>query len=61
MDYELEVLRGCDQRYVYEFTRNASEIDEMPDDWMNFENFEHGRIIEKAKALGVGYRRWLNE
>lgn len=61
MDYNLEVLRGCDEKYTYEFTRDSSQIDESPDDWMNFENFEHGRIIEKAKKLGIGYRRWLNE
>ena len=61
MEYKLEVLRGCDEKYIYEFNRDASDIDDEPDDWMNFENFEHGRIIEKAKALGIGYRRWLNE
>lgn len=61
MKYDLEVLRGCDEKYTYEFTKDASLIDETPDDWMNFENFEHGRIIERAKQFGVGYRRWLNE
>lgn len=61
MSYNLEVLRGCDEKYIYELTRDASKIDKEPDDWMNFENFEHGRIIEKAKELGIGYRRWLNE
>lgn len=61
MSYNLEVLRGCDEKYIYELTRDASQIDKEPDDWMNFENFEHGRIIEKAKELGIGYRRWLNE
>lgn len=58
--YNLETLRGCDEKYTYEFTRDANNIDETPDDWMNFENFEHGRIIELAKSHGVGYRRWMN-
>lgn len=61
MQYDIEILRGCDEKYIYEFTRNASEIDESPDDWMNFENFEHAMVIKKAKTLGIGYRRWLNE
>lgn len=57
----LEVLRGCDEKYIYELTKDSSIIDKTPDDWMNFENFEHGRMIEKAKQFGVGYRRWLSE
>ena len=61
LKYDLEVLRGCDKKYTYEFTKDASQIDETPDDWINFENFEHGMMIEKAKKVGVGYRRWLNE
>lgn len=59
--YNLDLLRGCDEKYTYEFSRDASIIDKEPEDWMNFENFEHARIIEKAKKLGIGYRRWLNE
>ena len=61
MHYNLDVLRGCDEKYIYEFTRNASQIDNAPLDWMSFENFEHSRIIEKAKEYGIGYKRWLNE
>lgn len=59
--YNLSVLRGCDKKYTYEFTRNPLNIDELPEDWMNFENFEHGRMIEFAKNYGIGYRRWKNE
>ena len=61
MSYNLELLRGCDEKYTYEFTRDASNIDEEPEEWMTFENFEHSRIIEKAKEFNIGYRRWLNE
>lgn len=56
--YNLSVLRGCDEKYTYEFTRNPLHIDELPEDWMNFENFEHGRMIEFAKIYGIGYKRW---
>ena len=61
MNYNLEILRGCDEKYTYEFTRDASNIDEEPEEWMTFENFEHSRIIEMAKKFKIGYRRWLNE
>ena len=61
MEYDLEILRGCDEKYTYEFTRNALEIDDEPDDWMNFENFCHADIIRHAKEYGIGYRRWFNE
>lgn len=59
--YHLEKLRGCDKKYTYELTNDSSNIDEEPADWRNVENFEHGRIIELAKNLGIGYRRRLNE
>lgn len=61
MEYDLEVLRGCDKKYTYEFTRDAMQIDVEPDDWMNFENYSHADIIRRAKEYGIGYRRWLNE
>ncbi len=59
--YELEVLRGRDEIYTYEFTRDAISIDDYPDDWMNFENYQHADIIRQAKQHGIGYRRWKNE
>lgn len=61
MEYDLDVLRGCDEKYIYEFTRNSSEIDEPMEDWMNFENYNHVDIIRLAKEYGIGYRRWKNE
>ena len=61
LQYNLVVLRGCDELYTYEFTRNPEEIDEPPEDWMDFENFAHIAMIEMAKANGIGYRRWKNE
>lgn len=61
MDYELEILRGCDELYTYEFTRNASEIDETLENWCTEENYQHCHIIEEAKKRNIGYRRWKNE
>ncbi len=58
MDYNLDVLRGCDEKYVYELTRDSKKIDEQPEDWMNEENFEHSRVIMDAQKYGIGYRRW---
>ncbi|MEG1931416.1 MAG: phage minor head protein [Anaerovorax sp.] len=60
-EYNLDVLRGCDELYTYEFTRDANKIDESPVDWMNFENYQHADIINLAKQYGIGYRRWKNE
>ena len=61
IEYDLDVLRGCDEKYTYEFTRNPAEIDEPMEDWMDFENFNHVDIIRLAKEYGIGYRRWKNE
>lgn len=61
MDYDLDILRGCDEKYTYEFNRNPTDIDDMPEDWMTFENFNHADIIRLAKEYGIGYRRWENE
>ena len=61
IEYDLEVLRGCDEKYTYEFTRDAMQIDDEPDDWMNVENYSHSDIIRMAKKYGIGYRRWPNE
>lgn len=65
MDKELKVLRGIDEKYVYELTRNAQEIDEP---LSLFELSEtdgdfgrHEKVIDMAKQLGIGYRRWKRE
>ncbi len=61
LDYSLETLRGCDEKYTYEFTRDAEKIDMMPDNWRTEENYEHCTIINRAKEAGIGYRRWKND
>ena len=58
--FNLDILRGCDEKYTYELTRNATLIDDVPEAWDTFENFHHAQMILKAKEYGLGYRRWLN-
>lgn len=64
MDYDLDVLRGCDKLYTYEFTRNADDIDVIEDmdiDEVTEEVFQHLTMIQMAKKYGIGYRRWKND
>ena len=64
MDYDLDVLRGCDNLYTYEFTRNADDIDVIEDmdiDEVTEEVFQHLTMIQMAKKYGIGYRRWKND
>ena len=60
MNRNLSVLRGCDKKYVYELNRNAEDIDIVDSSiqYMTEENYKHAMVIESAKSLGVGYRRW---
>lgn len=58
--YKMDVLRGCDKKYTYEFTRNAKDIDKSDEEWQSHEVFRHNIMIENAKAMGFGYRRWKN-
>ena len=58
--FNLDLLRGCDEKYIYEITRNATLVDDLPEEWDTFENFAHAQMILKAKEYGFGYRRWLN-
>ena len=61
LEYNLDILRGCDKKYSYELTRDSSKIDELLDDWMNVENYQHNEIIELARMYRIGYQRWNNE
>ena len=61
MDHDLEVLRGIDELYEYELTRNAGELDAH----MTLEELflsegkdaRHEEVIEIARRYGIGYRR----
>jgi len=61
LEYNLETLRGCDEKYTYELTRDKSQIDEMLTDWTTEENYWHCVMIKNALQYGFGYRRWKNE
>ena len=59
LDYQLSVLRGVDEKFVYELNRNADDIDEsIPFFEINEWNYRHAQNIEFAKKIGIGYRRW---
>lgn len=58
MGKELEVLRGIDEKYIYEFTR-AGGVDEIVslDQMIEGEDYQHNQIIMQCKKYGIGYRR----
>lgn len=61
-NYKLEMLRGIDEKYIYELTREGNSVDEH----MSLEELmlsdgdaaRHEEMIEIAKQRGYGYRRW---
>lgn len=62
MDNDLEVLRGIDDKYVYELTRNPEDIDKHVSIFELGENdARHSAVIIEAEKLGIGYRRLLRE
>ena len=60
-DYNLQVLRGCDEKYTYELSRISTHTDEIIVNDLSFENYRHCKAIQEAKKYGLGYRRWKNE
>ncbi len=60
MEYDLEVLRGIDEKYIYELTRDASKIDANRPilDLIDEDDGRHEGVIEEAQKMGIGYRRW---
>lgn len=54
---DLKMLIGFDYKYRYILDKNASLIDDIPDDWQTFENFQHTSNIYTAQMRGYGYRR----
>lgn len=59
LDNDLEILRGVDERYIYELTTDPSNIDEnvFLGEITEYDA-RHEQVIEKARLLGIGYRRW---
>lgn len=61
-DYQLEVLRGADVKYKYEFNRSQVDIDEHKSIFdLTEEDTAHEESITRAERAHIGYRRWLNE
>lgn len=59
IENNLKFLRGVDEYYVYELTRNSQDLDESLSifDITDYDS-RHEMVISKAKKLGIGYRRW---
>ena len=57
--YELSVLRGIDEKYVYELNRDANVVENMPTlaEVLQDGELAHAKVVEKARELGYGYRR----
>ena len=59
INFELARLRGIDERFVYEFNRNSEDIDAVVLlSEANEFNSRHSLVVELARKLGIGYRRW---
>lgn len=62
MEYDLKLLRGIDEEYIYELSRDPSEIDShiILEDLISSEGYmaRHEAVIDTAQKLGIGYRRW---
>ena len=62
MENDLKILRGIDEKYIYELSRNPS----MRDKHVSLEEMmisegdlaRHEHLICYAERLGIGYRRW---
>lgn len=58
-EYRLKVLRGIDEFYIYELTRNATELDKHQSIFELTEyDGRHEDVIIEAEIQGIGYRRW---
>lgn len=60
--YNLKTLRGIDNKYTYELTRDSEGIDEITiSDLINEESGVHALNINRASRMNIGYRRWKND
>lgn len=62
MKYNLDTLRGIDEKYIYELTRELGDFEGYAtiEELMSSEGelARHQKVIQKAQELGIGYRRW---
>ncbi len=64
IQYGLSKLRGIDEKYIYELTRNAGDIDEhmsLFEIMQSEDSARHEKMIDIAYRNGLGYRRWKRE
>lgn len=60
--YNLNVLRGTDEKYTYEFNRFSDIINEHKSIFeLTEEDAAHEDSITRAEMAHIGYKRWLNE
>ena len=61
MDYELELLRGVDERFIYELLRHSTEVDVQPTLIEAIQNpgimARHSQVIAFAEEQKFGYTR----
>ena len=63
-NFDISVLRGVDEKFIYELTRNPLEIDSImvnTDDFESGFGYGHWFAVRKATELKIGYRRWRRE
>lgn len=62
MENDLKVLRGMDDKYIYELTRNPEELDKHVG-LLELDEYSarHDEVITTAERLGIGYRRYRRE
>lgn len=62
MDFNLKILRGIDEKYVYELSRKTGEVDpHVTIDELyvsDGDSSRHDEVITFAEIWGIGYRRW---
>ena len=61
-EYELKALRGIDEKYIYELSRDSDDVDSYStiEELMRSkgELARHQDVIRMVKKLNIGYRRW---
>ena len=59
-EYQLELLRGVDEKYIYEMNRRSEDVDEHCFSIFDLteEDGRHENVIDIAQQYGFGYRRW---
>ena len=61
MEYDMAYLRGIDEKYVYELSRDSDVRDEQPSIFTAMshpgEMTRHSKVIEEAKSRHIGYTR----